>query len=108
MLDAEVKSIDWCDEYSKGATFPAILALTASIGQKGEQGGTLFQVVVCNPAWISEKVSQNSALWPRGMLIVEAIETDHIKASLQSLIDQFQSSKDWAQFNARLNRYLLW
>ena len=108
MIDAEVKSIDWSDEYSGDVESPAMLALSARIGEKGKEAADLFQVIACNPAWIANKISENSGFWPRGMLIVSRIDTEHIELALQNLADQFHQSSNWIQFTERMNRYLLW
>ena len=108
MINAEVKRIDWCDEYSESADEPAMLAMTAGIGEKGNDAADNFQIVVCNPAWVAERISERSCIWPRGMLIVEKIDPEHIRKSLQMLADSFQGSIDWTVFTERMNRYLLW
>ena len=108
MIEAEVKRIDWCDEYSDCTDKPAMLALTAGIGEKGSEAADNFQVIVCNPAWIAQRTKEEFGIWPRGMLIVQRIDPDHVHIVLQRLVDQFQGSNSWSQFTERMNRYLLW
>jgi len=108
VIDAEVKRIDWSDEYSDDVDTPAMLALTAGIGEKGQESADNFQVIACNPAWIANRISECSGFWPRGMLVVKKIDPTHIRIALQKLTDQFQGSNDWTQFTERMNRYLLW
>ena len=108
MISPEVKSIDWCDEYFEGVDGPALLALTATIGETGIDGGNDFQVIACNPLWIAKYIDEQGDFWPRGMLIVKKIDPQHIRLSIQSLANQFCQSESWDVFSERLNRYLLW
>jgi hypothetical protein len=108
MIDAEVKSIDWSDEFPDNSGGPVMLAITASIGERGKEGANNFQVIVCNPAWIATETQNKSGIWPRGMLVVNTVNPGHIQRTLQSLADQFRRSDNWNEFAERMNRYLLW
>jgi hypothetical protein len=108
MIDAVVKWVDYVDETPGDSGKPFMLAMTAGIGPRGDDSADNFQVVVCNVGWIGQQVRTNMAVWPRGFLIVERFELDHIKEVLQSLVQTFTKSDDWRVFAERLNRYLLW
>lgn len=108
MILPEVKSIDWCDQYSESEDFPAMLALTVTIGEVGIEGGHNFQVIVCNPHWVSKQIESRHGFWPRGMLIVKKIDIEYVRETIQNLANTFCNSKDWNIFAERMNRYLLW
>lgn len=105
MIDAEV---NYADPLPAADGAPAMLAVTLGIGERGAEARDNFQVIVCNPRWIAQQVARRGGLWPRGMLVVETIAPDYVRAAAQMLVDQFRRSADWAQFAERLNRYLLW
>lgn len=108
MINPEVKGIDWCDDFSGSVDQPDILTITAAIGKRGSEAADNFQVEVCNLAWLAKRLQAESGLWPRGMLIVEKIDTKHVELALQKLVQQFDRSRTWPIFTERLNRYLLW
>lgn len=108
MVDPEVKSLDWSDEFPPNDGTPAMLAMTATIGERGNDAADNFQLIVCNPAWIATQVPNGSGIWPRGMLIVETISPGHVRKTLETLVYQFRRSHSWPAFTERLSRYLLW
>ncbi len=108
MIDAEVKWIDWVDDLPTDQSKPNMIAITAGIGSISSEAADNFQVLVCNPEWVAKQVVANSGIWPRGLLIVEAIDTEHVKSTLNALSRQFSGSTSWPEFAERLNRYLLW
>jgi len=108
MIDAEVQSIDWAGDFPDDSGGPVMLAITASIGERGKEAADNFQVLVCNAAWIANEIQNKSGIWPRGMLIVETINPSHVHKTLQSLANQFRRSHNWQEFSERMNRYLLW
>ena len=95
MIDAEVKTLDYVDSLPDEADAPAILAVTLGIGERRSEGRDNFEVVVCNPSWIAREVEKRGGLWPRGMLVVEAIEPQYVRAAAQLLADQFRGSANW-------------
>ena len=109
MIDAVVKWIDHVDpQPAPDDDGPFMLAMTAGVGPRGDDGADNFQVIVCNAAWIGELARRASAYWPRGNLIVERFDEAHVMDVLQKLVDTFSKSTDWPSFAERLNRYLLW
>ena len=108
MIDPEIKSLDFVDALPAATEQSAMLAMTVGIGERGKDGADNFQIVVCTPAWVAEQVENAKAFWPRGILVVRAIEPEYVRAAMQSLAQQFRNSKSWATFCERLNRYLLW
>ena len=108
MIDPEVKLIDWVDDFPQNDGSPEILAITATIGLRDETAADLFQVLVCNPDWIAAEAKERFGVWPRGYLIVDVFDADHIKCTIQALADTFKMSRNWELFAERMNRYLLW
>ena len=108
VIKPEVKGIDWSDDFSGSAETRELLAITAQIGERGSEAADNFQVVVCNLAWLAERLETEPGLWPRGMLIVEKINTKQVELALQKLVQQFDRSQTWPIFTERLNRYLQW
>lgn len=108
MIDAEVKSIDFADDWPTNFDEPFMFALTATIGPKNEQGGHDYQIVACNPLWLTQELKSESGVWPRGMLVVDELDYSQVKRTVQSLVDQFCPSSSWELFWLRLNRYMLW
>lgn len=108
MIEAEVKWIDWVDEFTGSVDDPDFLLVTAGIGERGSEGADNFNVSVCNVAGLNKLLEGQSGLWPRGELIVTKIDINHIEKTLQNLVRQFNGSKTWQVFSERLNRYLCW
>ena len=59
-----------------------MLAVAATIGMRGE-------------------TKDKFGIWPRGHLIVETFNLDHIRNSIQVLADTFKRSSDWSMFCER-------
>jgi hypothetical protein len=108
MIDPEVKWISHSDEPPTNDGSPFMLAMSAGVGPRDEEGVDEFQFIVCNAAWLQARATMEPAVWPRGHLIIERFDTDHVKAVIQELANTFRRSADWAAFAERLNRYLLW
>ncbi len=108
MIEAEVKWIDWYDEFAGSVDEPDMLSITAGVGERGSEGADNFQVEVCNLAWLAGRLDEKPGFWPRGMLIVRKINTKHVENALQKLVQQFNGSQTWPIFTERLNRYLHW
>lgn len=108
MIDPEVKWIDWTEEAPKNDGSPELFTITAGIGRRGIEAADNFQLVCCNLQWIQNHLKYEEGFWPRGMIVLNKIDTDHITLVLESLVNQFQNSSSWEEFAERLNRYLLW
>jgi hypothetical protein len=108
MIDAVVKWVEYVDETPSAADGPFMLAMTAGIGPRGDDSAQNFQVVVCNSGWIAQQSKATTAFWPRGVLVVDRFDLDHIEEVLQALVQTFIKSDDWPTFAERVNRYLLW
>ena len=107
-MNVEVKWLDYVDELPSDFDGPCMLAMTSGIGEVGSDAADNFQVVVCNPAWVAQKLDEDGIFWPRGYLIVRTIEPDSVRHELQRLVDSLIKDGGWTVFAGRLNRWLLW
>ncbi|OWJ68256.1 Imm8 family immunity protein [Inquilinus limosus] len=108
MLAIEIKGVHW-DPDPPAATESSVRAtVTVEVGLRDKDGADIFHTYVCTPAWIQERVNAETVFWPRGHLIVQRLDLEHVTAVLQALAEQFAGSRDWDQFGERLNRYLCW
>lgn len=100
--------IDWRDEWPADLAEPAAVLVTAHVGEPEVEGTTLFQVLVCNPAWIQARVAAEGGMWPRAHLLLSHVTEDRARRSLAALVSQFAGSADWPSFCERMNRYAQW
>ncbi len=107
MIDAEVKTMDYVDPLPP-ANAAAALNITFGIGERGSEARDNFDLLVCTPSWLAEQIEKRGGMWPRGVLVVESIDAEYVRRTVQLLADQFRQSRDWVQFTERLNRYLRW
>jgi hypothetical protein len=55
------------------------LWITALIGPDCEEGGHLFQILVCTPEWIRKEYLARGAVWGRYMLIVSCFDHEQVR-----------------------------
>ena len=106
MIDAQI--IDWWTDSLPPENGPQMVLMTATIGQKGFEGGNNFNLIVCNPEWIAERVRGTRGFWPKGYLIVDEVDSEHVERAVAALIQNFAKSETWNQFCERLNRFMDW
>ncbi|WP_308367235.1 MULTISPECIES: immunity 8 family protein [unclassified Microbulbifer] len=85
--------------------------VTLSIGVKGEEGSTYFNLLVCTPEWISRKLDSAQSVWGRHMLIIRKYDTELIESEvnkkLQELLEIFTGDDD-LKFSEKIARYAHW
>ena len=87
------------------------LWLTISIGIKGEEAATNYNLMVCTPDWLKLELKSSSAEWGLHKLIVNRFDPDLIKEELhkklETLLIQFSDDDD-ITFSEKIARYAHW
>lgn len=69
--------------------------LTLTVGPDDQDGGHLFQVLVCTPDWLKKECSAHQALWGRHMLIISEYDSDLIVQEIINYIDSISETDFW-------------
>ncbi|SRR6266702_2037407 len=77
------------------------------IGYEGGQGGNLFQMIVCTPAWISRENQGKAAVIGTELLIVFRYDWPAILSAIQDLVSGC-TADDWPTLAQKLSRFADW
>ncbi|MFL9938468.1 immunity 8 family protein [Paraburkholderia graminis] len=78
------------------------------VGPPGVPGADTFDVFVCTPDWLSEKVEDDSAAqWGRHLLIVKEYDLGAVVRAIEEMIGRI-SAADWPAVAVKLSRYAAW
>lgn len=111
-MRAIVKSIDTASHIAFDTYCPEDetcfgLWLTVQVGQDGEAGGHLYQILVCTPDWIKTEYLHSGAVWGRHMLIVPRYDRERIKSEISQYVEGCTGRDFWelAQKVARIGAW---
>ncbi|APR39179.1 MULTISPECIES: immunity 8 family protein [unclassified Paraburkholderia] len=81
--------------------------VTVQVGPDNEEGGHLYQILVCTPDWIKTKYLHAGAVWGRHMLIVSHYDCDRIKSEIARYVEGCTGKNFWelAQKVARIGAW---
>ncbi len=79
------------------------IAMTATIGSEGTDGGDLFNFTVVTP----KALRSDEASWGRGLLIMPSFSWQAVTRMLERLL-RHASRESWQASAAELNKELLW
>ena len=77
--------------------------LQIMIGEEGIEGADSFEIVVCTPRWIEERISKGGVFFLDRYIVVQ--QYDYIQ--VRSFIEKFMSKcrgKDWEEVAGKLSR----
>lgn len=99
-MKAVIKSIDLNDAIGFDQYWPDDeqcfgIWLTVQVGPDDQEGGHLFQILVCTPDWIKCKYCPQRAVWGRHMLIVFEYEKDLIVREISNYVDGCSGKGFW-------------
>ncbi|WP_081803478.1 immunity 8 family protein [Halotalea alkalilenta] len=99
-MKAIIKSIDLNDAVGFDQYWPENeecfgIWLTVQIGPDDQEGGHLFQILVCTPEWIQSQYSSSGAVWGRHMLIVFEYDQSLIVKEISNYIDKCSGGEFW-------------
>lgn len=87
------------------------LWVTFSIGPSSEDGGSIYQLLVCTPSWLESKTTKGNIFWGRHMLVIDSFDAKLIKNSVDQLIvelaNQFPNDND-DEIAEKIARYAHW
>ena len=87
------------------------LSITVSIGIKGEDGAVNYNLMVCTPDWLKNKIKASSVEWGRHKLIINKFDPGLIKGAVEEklyfLLEKFPND-DGMAFSEKLGRYAHW
>lgn len=99
-MKAVIKSIDLNDAIGFDQYWPDDeqcfgIWLTVQIGPDDQEGGHLFQILVCTPDWIKSNYFSHGAVWGRHMLIVFEYDKDLIVKEISNYVDGCSGKEFW-------------
>jgi hypothetical protein len=111
-MKAIVKNIDLgshigFDEYCPEEEECFGLWLTVLVGPDNEEGGHLYQILVCTPDWITKKYHHTEAVWGRHMLIVFRYDSGHIRREIERYVEGC-IGKDFGEIAQKVARIGAW
>lgn len=111
-MKAVIKTIDLNDAIDFDQYWPDDeknfgIWLTVQIGPDDQEGGHLFQILVCTPDWIKDKYYFQRAVWGRHMLIVFEYDKDLIVKEISNYVDGCSGTDFW-DLAQKLSRIGVW
>jgi hypothetical protein len=109
-LDIEIRSlssVDW-----DGATFttsePVLFAVYAELAKRGDEASSLFEVLVCNAAWIEAELVNKRPVWRRALMIMSSFDMTVLRHELYLKIAACGPCSSWAELVQKLAPFLMW
>jgi hypothetical protein len=81
--------------------------LTMLVGPDNEEGGHLYQVLVCTPEWIKREYLHTGAVWGRHMLIISRYDQSRIRYELNQYVEKC-TGKDFWEIAQKIARIGAW
>jgi hypothetical protein len=83
------------------------LSIRLEVGLVGSDATDLFDLFVCTPYWIKERLAQEGAAWGRHTLLIPKYDYDLIVQAITKRTDACQG-KDWPEIANKLARFTAW
>lgn len=77
------------------------------IGIKGEEGSTIFGLLVASPLWVKEKCENHQIVWRSDLMIIDRFDHEKIRRNIIEIINSC-SKKNWELSLASLLRHFSW
>jgi len=112
MITAEIKSLDlssdvpWSDFLPDDPVYFGFY-LTATIGVAGNDGGDLFQILICSPQWLSDANRRGECLSSRHFEIDQPFNTKAIEAALAGFVQSCRG-ENWQEVVDKLSQKAEW
>lgn len=110
-MRAELKSIESADiifdSYSPENEYCFSFPIQMVIGSEECQGGNLFQMTVCTPAWIATENQGKVAVVGTGLLVVFRYDWPAILSAIREIVSSY-SADDWEALAQKLSRIAHW
>jgi hypothetical protein len=110
-MRAELKSISSADidldSYSPEDEDCFSFPIEMAIGYEGGEGGDLFQMTVCTPAWIARENQGKTAVIGTALLIVFRYDWPEILSAIRHIAGG-HSADDWTALAQKLSRIADW
>jgi hypothetical protein len=95
------------ETYAPSSKQPFICLVQAMFSPEGGEGAESFDIVVCNPKWIAEKIQKSGPLIGRHYLIVSDFNFAEIKNTILGFAEQCEGS-NWDEVAEKLSRLGHW
>ena len=82
-------------------------SIDLDIGIKGEEGSTIFSLLIVSPLWIEEKCKNHQIVWKNDLMIIDRFDHERIKNNIVEIINSC-SKENWELSLASLLRYFSW
>lgn len=76
-------------------------------GPEGKQGEESFDVVVCTPRWLAQRVREEGPIIGRDHLIVERWDTTRVRRYLTDAVESHEAPT-WPELAAKIGRIGKW
>ncbi len=103
----DVSSTDWDGEAVRTET-PVSFGVHVEIGNDGEVGVDLFQLSVCNPAYLSKDADEAMWDWRDQMLVLATLSFDNVRLAVENQIRSHGPYNSWIEFAKKMAPYLQW
>jgi len=77
------------------------------IGINKEEGGDIFDIRVCTPLWLRERLQSEGGILEKGLLIVNEYSFEKIEEKINKYIQSI-SVKDWEEATKKLSKVFYW
>lgn len=77
------------------------------VGPEGRPGEESFDITLCTPGWLAERVRKDGIIDARHHVVVDAYDYDRIERYLRDRVSQLEGSS-WDELAQRLSRLGHW
>ncbi|WP_063936079.1 immunity 8 family protein [Burkholderia pseudomallei] len=83
------------------------ISIRLMIGPEGADQSESFDILVCTPTWIQDRLREEGCIWGRHMLITQEYDYKLILQSLSAYISSC-TGKDWDEVANKVARIAAW
>ena len=112
-MRAELRSLDSADApeglegFRPSDPQSFALAIGATVGPEGGEGGDLFYFTVCTPEWLRENGSQKGFAFLHGHVLVDRWDYQLVERAIRDLCFRTEGA-GWDEIATKLSRYGDW
>lgn len=95
--------IDCLETYNPDVEDSFSFLLQVFIGPENERGEESFDVIVCTPKWILQKLGENDSLFGFHHLIIQHYDYNKIVSKLNEFVDS-QTGNNWDELASKYSK----
>jgi len=83
------------------------ILLRLMIGPEGVEHSDSFEIFVCTPTWIKNRIYEDKYMWGQHLLIVQEYDYELFRQTLSKNVS-LCTGKDWHEVARKISRFAAW